>query len=108
MPILFKRQQFINLANAFGIKQAYNFVNTFLERSKWLAGSQITLADFSCITTLSTMDYLLPINQKIHPNLYRYLKQWQHVSQYDELNLRGIHQLGKILQEKLLQAQMQK
>ncbi|KAI4470442.1 glutathione s transferase d10 isoform a-related [Holotrichia oblita] len=108
VPILLRRQKCINVSNAFGVKQAYNFVNAFLEQSQWLAGDQITLADFSCITTLSTMDYLLPIDEKIHSNLYKYLKLWQDFPQYDELNLQGVNKLGKIVQEKLIQTQFQR
>ncbi|XP_015112058.1 glutathione S-transferase 1 isoform X2 [Diachasma alloeum] len=51
---------------------AYDFLNKFLDGKKWLAGASFTLADISCVSTLSSLDALVPISP--YPNVVRWLK----------------------------------
>lgn len=44
------------------IKKAYELINKLLTGT-WLAGDSVTLADICCVTTVNTLNVLLPIDE---------------------------------------------
>ncbi|XP_063973219.1 glutathione S-transferase 1-1-like [Diachasmimorpha longicaudata] len=54
------------------VKEGYDFLNIFLEGKKWLAGDSYTLADISCVTTLTSLAVLVPIDS--YPNIVSWVK----------------------------------
>lgn len=45
------------------IKSGYVFAERFLSRSPWLAGDELTLADICCVSTISSMNLVVPIDE---------------------------------------------
>ncbi|XP_031347625.1 glutathione S-transferase 1-1-like [Photinus pyralis] len=69
--------------------ESYERLNLFLEKTKWVAGDEITLADFSLIPSVTTMDVVVPIDPKytnIHKWIERASKEWP----YYNINQRGL------------------
>ena len=62
-------------ANA--IKDTYEIVEKFLNGKKWLAGENPTIADISCVTTISAAELVCPIDSKMYPNVVGWLKRVQ-------------------------------
>lgn len=55
--------------------EAYGFVNTFLDGSKWIAGDQVTIADFSIFETVRSLNLIVSIDNDKYPNILRWLGQ---------------------------------
>lgn len=49
-------------------------MNAFLEGNQWVAGDYITIADFCCGATVSSLNHLVPIDDEKYPNTSRWLK----------------------------------
>ncbi|XP_055601881.1 glutathione S-transferase 1-like [Uranotaenia lowii] len=66
--------------------QAYEFLEATL-KGKFLVGGSLTLADISICTTLSTANYIVPIDGQRFPKLVNYLKDLeQNQPWFGELN----------------------
>lgn len=52
-----------------------------MEGNEWVAGDQVTVADFCIVATASTIDILVPIDEQKYPNLAKwYAKIQKHPS----------------------------
>lgn len=61
---------------------------------------QITIADVSIVTIVSTADMLLPLTKENWPKVYNW---WQNIKEefpsYEKLNNKGLYQLKAIVQQ---------
>nr|UEN71120.1 glutathione S transferase-E6 [Glyphodes pyloalis] len=53
------------------IIDAYDFMEQYLQETKYIAGNILTVADLSCVATLSSLRYVVPISDK-----YVKIKEW--------------------------------
>ncbi|XP_022912005.2 glutathione S-transferase 1-like [Onthophagus taurus] len=104
VSILFKQMRNLNQHQLIAVKQIYAFAEKFLTQNEWIAGDKLTVADFSCMSSLSTLDYIFPVSSKTTPKLMRYLERSQDLPYYELANQEGLNQLGKLMQEKVLKA----
>ncbi|XP_028981996.1 uncharacterized protein LOC107038840 [Diachasma alloeum] len=78
------------------VKEGYDFLSKFLEGKKWLAGDSYTLADISCVTTLTSLNALVPID--VYPNIVRWVKTCEdEIQGYARLGAPG----NKLFREKI-------
>lgn len=64
----------------------------------YIAGSALTIADFSCGATISTAMGLIPIDEKKYPKIHAWLDRLKALPYYEEVNERGAAELPKIIQ----------
>lgn len=57
--------------------KAYEFMEKFLEKNEWVALDTFTLADISCYTNITCLDYHVKVNQKTFPKLSAWIKRIQ-------------------------------
>jgi len=101
-PILFQNKKGITWNDAHKIRKCYRFLNTFLEDNKFLCGQDVTLADLSCLATVSTLDLIYPVNEQCYPHLDRYLKDATELPYYRETNIIGLEKLCNELHARLI------
>lgn len=78
--------------------ESIKITETFVENSKWIAGDNLTIADFSALATISSIVALgYDLNQ--HPNLARWYNQCQQLKGIEENNS-GAVALAKLIQDK--------
>ncbi|XP_065219290.1 glutathione S-transferase 1-like isoform X1 [Planococcus citri] len=77
----------------------YNFVEKFLSgKNKYAVGNNITLADFSFVTSLTTMHILVPIDQQKYPLIKKYLELLKsQLKSYEEINEKGLEECNRRL-----------
>ncbi|KAK4877111.1 hypothetical protein RN001_009617 [Aquatica leii] len=56
-------------------KTVYGFLETILKRHEWVALDHFTLADISCYTTITSLDYHLSIKPEAYPTISNWLKR---------------------------------
>ncbi|KAI7815114.1 glutathione S-transferase epsilon [Rhyzopertha dominica] len=59
--------------------EAYGFLEIFLRHTQWIAGDQLTIADFSNYTTISALDIAVPVSEKNYPKLIDWMKRVQNL-----------------------------
>ncbi|KAK4876080.1 hypothetical protein RN001_012502 [Aquatica leii] len=72
------------------INDSYEILNEFLKNGNWAAGDDLSLADFSLISTVTTIDVFVPIDVNKYKNIVNWIKRvedlpYYHVNQ-DGLN----------------------
>lgn len=78
--------------------ESIKITETFLEKSKWIAGDNLTIADFSTLATISTI-VAFGYNLSQHPNLTRWYNQCQQLKGIEENNS-GAAELAKLVYDK--------
>ncbi|XP_066151501.1 uncharacterized protein [Euwallacea fornicatus] len=77
------------------LKEAYQILDKILEKSQtqYVAGNNVTIADFSIITSVTTWSVLEPFQE--FPNLKKYVERFQKLPCY-ESNVEGLESYKKI------------
>jgi len=80
------------------VVNAVKVMETFLENSKWIAGNNLTIADFSALANISTIvEFGYDLTQ--HSNLNRWYEQCKSLNGFEE-NLEGAKSLASIVKSK--------
>lgn len=91
------RGQPIDHSQLEGIHEALSFLNTNLMDFPWVAGNKVTVADFSLVATISSME-AAGVNLEQHPRIVQWLKKCQtKMVGYKEANGDGAKKFGDIL-----------
>ncbi|KAF2902737.1 hypothetical protein ILUMI_03445 [Ignelater luminosus] len=72
------------------IQEAYEFLEKFLEDRQWMACDNVTLADFSLISSVTTADVLVPVDQSRFSKLNTWIKRAEGLPYY-EANKHGLN-----------------
>ncbi len=76
----------------------------FLENGKFMCGDNLTIADICCITSLSSMDSFLPIEEGTYPKLFKWIETMKSFPFY-EANREGAALCQEIMWNKLKENQ---
>ncbi|XP_044762601.1 glutathione S-transferase 1-like [Coccinella septempunctata] len=77
------------------INRVYALVETFLVED-WIAGSSISIADFSILASITTLHVISPIEPLKYPKVIRWIQRAQMESFYDS-NKRGLEKLESLI-----------
>lgn len=55
--------------------KSYDLLNTFLTNSSWVAGDQVTFADYNIANTLVAIDYLVPLDKEKYPRVQEWVER---------------------------------
>lgn len=100
-PIVILDEKEISKDKLSAINEAYTFMNTFLEASQYIAGDELTIADFCCVATVSTATIIIPISAERYPHLSRWYHLCKSLPYYDEANGKGLQMLDSLVEIKL-------
>lgn len=65
----------------------------------------MTIADLCCVSTLSSLDYLIPVSPRRYGRLVEFLDRCRRLPYYQETNHEGVLMLGAKIQESLVRTQ---
>lgn len=82
------------------ITEAYILLDRFLEDAPYLVGDSITLADFTCITTVTQLEIILPIHEKFK-NIRAWIKRLEQLPYFSELNSDPMVEIKEWFNDKL-------
>ncbi|XP_037033537.1 glutathione S-transferase 1-like [Bradysia coprophila] len=77
----------------------------FLQHGPFLCGDHLSIADISCIATLSSMDTFLPIEKSKYPKLTKWIHSMKSFSFY-ELNRKAAEDVQELMRNKMIENQM--
>lgn len=73
--------------------EAYRLIEIFLGDNDWVAGDTMTIADFSLITVITTLDFFVPVTAETYPKVSAWIQRCQGLPYYEEVNGRGLEKL---------------
>lgn len=80
--------------------EALSFLNTFLDKSPYLAGENLTIADISCVTVPLTFQRLIPSEYNKYPNVKKWIERIRNdLPYFDEINVEKLNVLEKLFTE---------
>lgn len=83
------------------VSQAYQSLETLLEGRKYVAGNDVTIADFSLIATVSsTNSAIVPVAANTYPKISAWLARMQALPYY-QANQVGVDQFKAMIQSRL-------
>lgn len=89
-------------------KMTLPIVEDFLENGQYVCGSEITLADFCFVATLSSVDRTIEIDGDKYPKLNDWMKRMKQLPYYESTNGEGATVLQDRILEKLKENQTNK
>ncbi|XP_065157565.1 glutathione S-transferase 1-like [Atheta coriaria] len=79
----------------------YDFLNKFLSGKPWMAGNTVTIADFSLISSISSLLHMVPIDSK-YTDLLAWVKRCEQLPYY-EANGKGARAFKEFVKPFLIQ-----
>ncbi|GFG40505.1 hypothetical protein Cfor_06517 [Coptotermes formosanus] len=101
VPVLYHGKTEIDENQKAGLHEALSYLDIFLEGSPWVAGSNMTIADCSCVASVSTI-----VAYGLDISAYKNVTAWLACCQsempgYEEVNAPGAEALGKAVLSRL-------
>lgn len=81
------------------IIEAYDYLEVYLSKTKYIATDELSIADFSIVATLSTLDILLQAETERWPNVKRWFAAMKRLPYYQTANQIGLDKLKDKLQQ---------
>lgn len=82
------------------LRKCYDIMERFLESGPFLCGDHLSIADISCITTLTSLESFVPIEKSRHPKLVKWMATMKSFSFY-ELNRKGANDVQEMMRNKM-------
>lgn len=83
--------------------EAYDLLEIFLKNKKYVAGNDLSIADFSIVTSINSIENLVPIDKTKYPRIISWLKQMEKLPYYDDANKNGLQMFKAMVAAKLSQ-----
>ncbi|XP_044754310.1 glutathione S-transferase 1-like [Coccinella septempunctata] len=100
VPVLFQRNHLISKSLKKSVGDVYSILDKQLHNSKWLIGNDITIADLCCISSISTLDLVIPIEE--NSTLFGYVKNFKELPYYQEGNQEGLNIMAELVLNKII------
>lgn len=90
------------------VQAVYDIIEGFLKNSTYLAGSDLTIADFSCASTVTSGNDACPIDPSKYPKLVAWLDCLNAIPYFDEVNNKGAAEVKEVFKNKLAENRSKK
>lgn len=101
-PIVFRGKSVISNTLVKSISKTYSILDRELLNYDWLTGNSPSIADLCCISSLSTLDLIVPVEE--NSNLFFYMQQFKELPYYQEGNLDGLNIVAGVLLDKIVKS----
>lgn len=99
-PILFDNETTVPQQKINEIAEFYDIVNKFLQDHPYVAGDNLTIADLSLITTVTTLQVYLESDATKYPNLVAWVKRLEQLPYYGKANGNGLKLFSDLIKSK--------
>ncbi|KAH8400714.1 hypothetical protein KR009_000531, partial [Drosophila setifemur] len=101
VPVFYKNETEVPRSKIDAIYEAYDFLEVFLGNQTYLCGPGITIADYSMVSSVSSLVGLAAIDTKRYPKLNRWLERMAGQPEYQSLNGNGAQMLIDLFSSKI-------
>ncbi|CAB3233290.1 unnamed protein product [Arctia plantaginis] len=89
VPVLYHGEKTFRPENLAKIKNAYDIIEKFFS-GPWLTGDTLTLADICCVSTISSLNEIIPIDVNLYPKLTAWFTRCSTQEFYIKANMVGL------------------
>lgn len=79
------------------IRTAFDIMERFLEKSPYLCGDDLTIADLCCVATISSTTRILPLDPIKHAKLIDWMQRMAQLPYYERANVEGAEGIQDLL-----------
>ncbi|KAH8370448.1 hypothetical protein KR093_003573, partial [Drosophila rubida] len=99
-PIIFLGETVIEQSKIDAVAEVYDLVENFLGDNDYIAGTDLSIADFSFITTICSLSVFLEPDAGTYPKIAAWLERMKELPYYEEANGVGAAQFEAMLKSK--------
>ncbi|TMW54601.1 hypothetical protein DOY81_000395, partial [Sarcophaga bullata] len=100
-PILYYGSTDCSVDKIAYIQKCWEIMEQFLKDHPYVCGDQLTIADFCCVATITSVNEVAPIDEFKFPKLLAWIKRLAELPYYKDTNEEGAEELKAIFREKL-------
>lgn len=100
-PILYFGSTDCSIDKIAYIQKTYEIMENFLKEHPYVCGDKLTIADFCCVASITSVNDVAPIDEFKFPKLLAWIARLSELPYYKETNGEGADELKKIFKEKL-------
>lgn len=100
-PVLYYGSSDCSIDKIAYIQKCYEIVEGFLKDQEYLCGNELTIGDFCCVATITSVNDVAPIDEFKFPKLNAWLKKLAELPYYKEINEEGAKELKDLFKTKL-------
>lgn len=82
--------------------EAYDVLETLLTTDLYMVGHNLTVADFCCVATVSTLNLIRPMNKERHSKVLSWMARCAELPYYYEANQKGADELFRFYTQKMI------
>jgi len=98
-PVIFFGQTKVPKERYDAIIEIYDFVETFLKKKDYIAGDQLTIADFSLVSSVSSLVAFVDLDPIKYARVSAWVKRLEQLPYYEEANGKGARQLMAMIKK---------
>lgn len=98
-PILYFKSSEMPTERIQYIQTAWGILERFLEKTAFVCGDEMTIADFCIIATVSSADEIVPFDSAKHAKVIKWMERMTKIPNYQELNGNGAKALQSALRD---------
>lgn len=83
--------------------EAYDLLEKFLESNKFVAGNDVSIADFGIVTSINSFSAFVPIDTTKYPKIVSWMDRMQKLPYYDDANREGMEMFRAMVASKFSQ-----
>lgn len=70
--------------------EGYEFLEAFLQGHDYIVGNELTIADFSAVANVTTLNILVPIDAERFPNITAWVRRLEMLPYYNQSQVKGL------------------
>lgn len=100
-PVIRGNQKTLNKDSVDNLVKTYDQLEKLLEGKTYVAGNELSVADFSIVATISSSNIVAPIAENRYPNISNWLSRMQKLPYYKEANQEGVDAIASVIKSRL-------
>ncbi|XP_017038681.1 glutathione S-transferase 1-like [Drosophila ficusphila] len=100
-PYFYHNVREFSQEKADNVRDGYGHLETFLGDNPYITGDTLTIADFCCAATVSSLPAVVPLEAEKYPKITAWLKRLQELPYYEEANGAGAKKYVDLLKGQL-------
>lgn len=101
LPLFYENKNYVEKYKIEAIYKAYDFLEIFLDTNMYLCGNMLTIADFSCVSSVSSLIEMAIPHQVKHRKLIDWLQRMEQLPYYRQANGNGARMLRDMYKTKI-------
>lgn len=100
-PVLYYGSTDCSIDKIAYVQKCYEILEGYLKDQTYLCGNELTIADFCCVATITSVNDVAPIDEFKFPKVNAWLKKLAELPYYQEVNGEGADELKALFKSKL-------